>query len=735
MGASTVIWASAAAASLGMSLVLLPGATDIERLTLAFPPDVDPEQVETWLGTVAGLPARSRVVSVVEGQGGRLGFALSAATPDLATLRASLQGFAPGLRLAEPDTDEDDQLPKPRLRARLGWRGSFVLLRGDQRELATAALLGVLRSAGAHERLQLRVRLRPIVRPKAPPYRRTTSATPGLLDRLFMPLQPLPGDQLRQVRNQYAGPLLSVRIEVLIWAASRQRARQLLSQVVAVLRSRSGPRGRFSVRSSPLALPTFGTMIAPAETVPLLGWPLQGPDVPGLTYARSPQRLPDEAIAQRGGRCWGTSTWPGMADRALHQPVVGSLSHALILGPTGSGKSSLLAGLLLDDIAAGRGALLLDMKGDTALDVLERIPTTRQGDVVVLDPADSRPLPGLKSLHGGSPELSADLWVGLFRNLFADSWGVRSERYLRLGVQTLALDASSVITELPRVFSDPSFRQQLLSSAGDPLLASSWASFEALSAAQQAEHLAAPLGKVQDVIGRRVVRSVLGQLRPKTTIAGAIERGQIVIVRLSPGQLGGPTAQLLGGLSVYEIYQAVMRRQALAQDRRRPYGIYIDEPAVMRLSSVPLDSLYELARGLHVGITTATQSVHQLPPSVGQAVVTNAATIASFRTGHRDAVLMARELPMIDADSLQHLGQYEIALRLGLAHGRVSTTATARTRALPLATTDPEQLRDQAAEHWGVAAEDTEAALHARWQTTARGEPDAAPLGRRRRSL
>lgn len=728
MNVTLPLLATGSALATGGLWLLMP-PSDAERLTLAFPPDVTPEQVETWLGTVAGLPARSRVVSQIEGRDGRLHFALSAASADLTTLRASLQGFAPGLRLAEPD--DDSQLPRPRLRAHIGWRGSYVLLRSDQRELAAAALLGVLRSTGARERLQLRVRLKSIVRPKAPAYR-TNTASSGLLERLVTPLMPLPPDQLRQVRNQYAGPLLSVRLEVLVWATTTRRARQLLSQVVAVLRARSGPRGRFSVRSSRFALPTLGTMLAPAETVPLLGWPLSGPDVPGLSYVRSPQRLPDDNIPTSGGRCWGTSTWPGMETRELHQPVVGSLSHSLILGPTGSGKSSLLAGLLLDDINANRGGLLLDMKGDTATDVLERIPKARHNDVVLLDPADSRPVPGLKSLHADSPELSADLWVGLFRNLFADSWGVRTERYLRLGVQTLALAPDAVITELPRVFSDPAFRRRLLGRAGDPLLASSWASFETLSAPQQAEHLAAPLGKVQDVVGRRVVRSVLGQLEPKMTIARAMREGRIVLVRLSPGQLGGPTAQLLGGLSVYEIYQAVVGRQAVPQAKRRSYGVYIDEPAVMRLSGVPLDSLYELARGLGVGITTATQSVSQLPTSVQQPVLTNAATIASFRTGHRDASLMARELMGVDAEALQHLGQYEIALRLGLRHGQVSTTATARTRALPPPLSDPDKLRDRSSERYGVAAEDTEAALLARWQTGALKDPDAAPLGRRR---
>jgi len=714
----------------GGSLLLLAPDAERTRVALAFPPDLTAEQVETLLGSIAGLPARARVLADAEGRGGKLAFSLEAHRSDVIALRAGLQGVAPGLRLSDAASES---VPRPRLRAYLSWRGTFVLLRSDQRELAVASLLGVLRSASRRERVRVRLRLRPLVRPKAPSHHQPRDGR-GSVDRLLLPDQPLPRDQIRQIRGQYAGPLLSVRIEVAVWTESPARARQLLAAVVAVMRARSGARGRMSVRTHRWAWPGFGTMLAPPELVPLMGWPLDGPEVPGLSYARSPQRLPDDAIPTRGGRCWGVSTWPGMEARELHQPVVGALSHALILGPTGSGKSALLARLMLDDVQARRGAVLLDMKGDTALDVLARMPRDRHGDVVVLDPSDARPVPGLKAMGSSTPDLTADLWVGLFRNLFADSWGVRTERYLRLGVQTLALAPGAVITELPRVFSDRAYRHELLRRSGDPLLKSSWASFEALSPAQQAEHLAAPLGKVQDVIGRRVVRAVLGQPKPKMTIGRAMREGRIVVVRLSPARLGVPTAQLLGALVVYEIYQAVMARQQLEPGARRPFGVYVDEPAVMGLSGVPLDALYELARGMGVGITTATQGLYQLPPKVTIALLINAATLATFRTGRADARAMAGELEGVDADQLQHLGRYEIALRLGLGPGDVSSVATARTLPLPPATADIQALRDASAKRYGAALEDTEAALLERWQTDTRDPLDDVPLGRRRSS-
>jgi hypothetical protein len=94
---------------------------------------------------------------------------------------------------------------------------------------------------------------------------------------------------------------------------------------------------------------------------------------------------------------------------------------------------------------------------------------------------------------------------------------------------------------------------------------------------------------------------------------------------------------------------------------------------------------------------------------------------------------MAGELNGVDADQLQHLGQYEIALRLGLRHGQVAAVATARTLPLPVACADSEALRDQSAERYGASAEETDAAMRARWGGAADGACDV-PIGRRRRS-
>ena len=105
-----------------------------------------------------------------------------------------------------------------------------------------------------------------------------------------------------------------------------------------------------------------------------------------------------------------------------------SLLHTILIGPTGSGKSTAMLNLILSDINAGRGVLVIDPKYDLVNDVLERIPPHRQNDVVVIDPASPNPV-GFNPLavgHDADKELVADTVLSTMKEIWADSWGIRT---------------------------------------------------------------------------------------------------------------------------------------------------------------------------------------------------------------------------------------------------------------------------------------------------------------------
>src|SRR5437016_1602509 len=59
-----------------------------------------------------------------------------------------------------------------------------------------------------------------------------------------------------------------------------------------------------------------------------------------------------------------------------------------VIGKTGTGKTTLLINLVLQDIAAGFGLCFLDPHGDAISDILIRLPDDREQDVILLDILD-----------------------------------------------------------------------------------------------------------------------------------------------------------------------------------------------------------------------------------------------------------------------------------------------------------------------------------------------------------
>ncbi len=713
----------------------------MECVELRFGVDVGENAVWGVLGCISGLPASARVVLELVGDADGIRHYLHAEAGTLGMLRAHLRGLLPGVRLepVEPATAS-----VWRSAARVRWGGRHPLLRSDRSGESAAALLGALSDLHGGEKVMVRWTLRPARGPYLSERQsRSQARNQGFLARLFSE-QPIDPSHLPALRSKYSGPVLFARAVVAVAAGSEGRCVNLLTRVTAVLRAQSGLRGHLVIRYCrservqrfvervPLSK---GSRFSPAELMGLIAWPVDAPRVPGLVLGVAPQLLPSVRIPRTGGRVLAYSTWPGMEGRPLAQPPVGALSHTLIVGPSGVGKSALLAEAVAQDLAAGRGCLVLDGKGDLAGEILRMLPERRRGEVIVLEPGRVGPVPGLRVFGGGDPELSGDLVLGMFRSIFIDSWGVRSDKWLRAALVTLAYDRSATLADLPFLFASDSFRHRLTGQLQDPLLKATWAEFEAMSVESRAQQLGSPLGKINELIGRRVVRSVLAQAEPKWDMREVLRRGQVVIVSLSPGVIGSPASRLLAALVIHELFQAVQARTQMPAVKRRPFYVYVDEPRVFTDIPMPLDSLFELARGLGVGLTLSAQSISQLPGDLAQAALTNAATLVAFRQNHDDAKLLAQELPGVSAEELQALGRFEIAARIGLGPGDVSPPVTGRTLPPSEPISDPGEVRRESAERYGRRPEDVDAALLERHGlgNQATTEDTDTPLKRRRR--
>ena len=104
---------------------------------------------------------------------------------------------------------------------------------------------------------------------------------------------------------------------------------------------------------------------------------------------RGPRRRPaarhPRARPATSGR-WGSPT-PGCPARSA-SPSPTPATTCGSCGPTGTGKTTLIAGQILADADAGRGVVFIDPKGDAVTDLLARLPEDAAGKVVLFDPGD-----------------------------------------------------------------------------------------------------------------------------------------------------------------------------------------------------------------------------------------------------------------------------------------------------------------------------------------------------------
>jgi energy-coupling factor transporter ATP-binding protein EcfA2 len=693
-----------------------------QTVRLHFGRDVTPEAVIAFLDAVAGLHRYASVVLDVRADHAGITHYLSSDQATLDTLRGTTRALLPSLRLEPVEASAAAGVPY-RFGRSVRLSGRLKVLRSDTQAEVSAGLLAAVQPLGKAEHLLMRWVLQPGRPQRVPQVQDPNGRT-------------LPSEHRRLLKLKNEGSVLRARGLVAV-ASHPERARHVLSRVTSVLRTRSTAYGylRSASRSSALLRRdlaarsyVFGDRYAANELAGLLAWPIDAPVLPGLDLGTSPLLMPSQRLP-RTGRVLGTATWPG-AERPIAQPVVGALSHLLIAGPTGVGKSTLLSNLVSADIAAGRGVVLIDGKGDTAAAVLARIPESRHSDVIVLDCASGGALPGLQLFSSRDAELAADVVLGVLSDLFKDSWGPLSERYLRAGLVAVAHDTEGTLADVPFVFTDAAYRRKLVGRLRDPLTRATFSGFEAMSAGERQQQLAAPLGKLGQLLGRPVVRTVLGQAKPKLDFAEVLRTRKIVVVSLAPARVGSPAARLIGALTVFALFQAVQGRAGLSEHARAPFMVCIDEPRALGDLPMPLDALLEQARGLGVGVALAPQSMAQLPKSVREAALTNVATRVVFRQHADDARLLARDLPGVTAEELGDLAAYEAVARIGLGPGDVAPSVTIRTLPPDKAVSDPAALRVASAARYGVSLAEVDAALDARHRL----QPTDVPVGRKRRA-
>lgn len=646
-------------------------------------------------------------------------------------LAHQLTAHLPGLRLA-PRTAPSR--PRHLLVSDVLLTGSTQPLRTDLAETVSTSLLNVLSGLRREESAVIQWIIGPVQS------RRTIPRAFNPLEAIgLVPPRPSTPHDDRWWHNKSSEPLFAVRGQV--GAVGVRAAVHSLGNALALAGA-----SHVEVRLSQ-PTPSCGHVLNPAkrcrrwsgllnaaELAALLGWPLQGsssPAVTGLSLHPAPSQLHHkDAKLGTAARSIGVDQHPAGKGSLVAMPLSTCLHHVHVVGPTGSGKTNLLARFARADVAAGHNVLVIEPRGHLVQNVLAGVPPSRLNDVVLIEPGCGDRVIGFNPLrgHSGEAEAQADQLLHLFRRVFGANVGPRSSDVLLHTLIAAARSPDGTLADVPELLTNSSFRRRIKAGVTDQLVLSpffSW--FDSLSPGQHAQVVAPVLNKLRAFTSRSAIRHVLGQPHPRFEIDDLSHARRIVLVNLNEGLIGAEAASLLSGLILIELWAGIQRRARQPTAERIPLMVIIDEVQDYLHAPIHLPDMLAQARNLDVSLTLAHQDLSQPSAEVLAALFANARSRITFRPARADGKRLAAAFgPGVTANDLDQLGAFEACGQL-LLDGVTTAAFRVHTPKLGQQLSDPAVVRARSLERYGTPADTVDADLIMRWRS--RLSDLSAPIG------
>jgi type IV secretory pathway TraG/TraD family ATPase VirD4 len=349
-------------------------------------------------------------------------------------------------------------------------------------------------------------------------------------------------------------------------------------------------------------------------------------------------------------------------------------THMYVIGKTGTGKSTMLETLILQDLERGEGLTLLDPHGDLVDRIRAQIPAHRRDDLVdfnVAEPGGRLAFNPLERVPKEKRPLVASGMLEVFKKIWADSWGPRLEHILRNTLLTLLDQPEPTLADALRLLRDPEFRGRAVARSENAQVRDFWLrEFAKFPANFRAEAIAPIQNKVGAFLADPVLNGILTQPRSAFDLRQVMDHGKILLVNLSKGRIGEDAATLLGALLVSQLGFVAQSRADTAPSGRPDFYIYLDE--FQTFTTQALATMLAELRKYGVGMVLAHQYLSQLDLAVRDAVLGNVGTLVAFRLGQPDAEVLAPEFsPVFSANNLASLPNRHIYVRL-MIDGAVS---------------------------------------------------------------
>ena len=355
--------------------------------------------------------------------------------------------------------------------------------------------------------------------------------------------------------------------------------------------------------------------------------------------------------------------------------------HMYFIGKTGMGKSTVLENMIIQDIQDGKGVCVVDPHGDLVEKVINFVPRERINDVIYFNPADLDFPIGfnvLEQVDSSQRHLVVSGLIGVFKKIWADSWGPRLEYVLHHAISALLEYPGATLLGVMRMLTDKNFRKRVVEKISDPVVKAFWVDeYSKYPDRFQAEAIAPIQNKVGRFLSSALIRNILGQVRSSFNMRDIMDHQKILLLNLSKGRVGEDNSALLGAMMITKIQLAAMSRVDTPEEERQDFYLYVDE--FQNFATESFANILSEARKYRLNLTIAHQYIEQVPEEITAAVFGNVGTIVNFRVGAADAEFLEKEFfPTFTQEDLVNLSKFEIYIKL-MIDGVTSEAFSAKT--------------------------------------------------------
>jgi Ni2+-binding GTPase involved in maturation of urease and hydrogenase len=494
------------------------------------------------------------------------------------------------------------------------------------------------------------------------------------------------------ITEKLRSTLMATNIRILASAETRQRSEQIVGELEAAFNQfTEAGRNAFAWQhpsgSALRALVhdfTYRAFVEEGamplnlkEAATIFHFPYGISTVPELKQAKAAIAPAPQEIS-REGVLLGLNEYRGVT-KEIHMAREDRMRHFYVIGQTGTGKTTILKNMIIQDIKNGDGVCFIDPHGSDIEDILANIPRERLDDVVYFDPAHTARPMGLNMLEydPAYPEQKTFVvneLLAIFNKLFdmKVAGGPAFEQYFRNSALLVMEhpESGNTLLEIGRVLADKPFRDMKLAHCQNPIIKQFWENAERTSGEQSLQNFVPYITNKFDVfVSNDIMRPVIAQQKSVFNFRTIMDEKKILLVNLSKGRLGDINASLIGLVLVGKILMAALSRVDSVAQGQKPsdFYLYIDE-----FQNVTTDSIATIlseARKYRLSLTMAHQYISQLKDEIKNAVFGNVGSMAVFRVGVDDAEFLAKQFePVFSAQDIIKLDNYNCYMKM-LANG------------------------------------------------------------------